>query len=170
MIVYIYIYIINKHNKQVTTANPATPKEQTCNCQNQEECPLDNHCLSNNVIYKAQVTTSDDIIGKCYIGLTEGTFKQRCMQHKLSFRNRKYGDSTELSKHIWSLKDSKKDYDIKWSIIAKARPYNNISRKCDLCVTEKLYIIKANSHTLLNKRSEFISKCRHENKYYLKNA
>ena len=40
---------------------------------------------------------------------------------------------------------------------------------CDLCLTEKLMIIKSNSNNLLNKRSELISKCRRESKFYLKN-
>ena len=33
----------------------------------------------------------------------------------------------------------------------------------------KLCIIKAHSSNLLNKRDEMISKCRHENKFYIKN-
>ena len=36
--------------------------------------------------YNANVTTESDTAGKNYIGLTEGTFKQRYTQHKLSFR------------------------------------------------------------------------------------
>ena len=35
---------------------------------------------------------------KNYIGLTEGTFKQRFSQHKATFKHRKYTNSTELSK------------------------------------------------------------------------
>ena len=54
-------------------------------------------------------TTDNDITGKNYIGLTEGTFKQRYTQHKLSFRNRKYANRTELAKHIWKLKDNKEN-------------------------------------------------------------
>ena len=40
---------------------------------------------------------------------------------------------------------------------------------CNLCLSEKLCIIKAHSSNLLNKRDEMISKCRHENKFYIKN-
>ena len=40
-----------------------------------KQCPLDNNCLINSVIYKANVTTDKDNIGKNYIALTEGTFK-----------------------------------------------------------------------------------------------
>ena len=36
-----------------------------------------------------------------YIGLTEGTFKQRCTQRKSTFTHRKLSNSTELSKYIW---------------------------------------------------------------------
>ena len=78
-------------------------------------------------------------------------------------------NSTELSKYIWQLHDSNKDFSIKWSIICRARPYSNITKKCDLCTTEKLMIINSKPDELLNKRSELISKCRHENKYYLRN-
>ena len=38
-----------------------------------------------------------------------------------------------------------------------------------LCITEKLHILKADKSYLLNKRSELISKCRHENKFHLIN-
>ena len=78
-------------------------------------------------------------------------------------------NSTELSKYIWQLKDNSVNFNIKWSIIARARPYNNTTKRCDLCLTEKLMIIKFSSNNLLNKRSKLISKCRHENKFYLKN-
>ena len=96
-------------------------------------------------------------------------FKQRYTQHKLSFRNRNYSNSTELSKHIWTLKDSNTNYKIDWSILATAPAYSNKRKRCHLCLTEKLYLIKAKKPTLLNKRTELISKCRHENKFYLAN-
>ena len=57
-----------------------------------------------------------DNIGKNYIGLTDGTFKQRYTQHKLPFRDRKYANRTELAKHIWKLKDNKENCKISWSI------------------------------------------------------
>ena len=93
----------------------------------------------------------------------------RYAQHKLSFRNRNYSNSTELSKHIWTLKDSNTNYKIDWSILATAPAYSNKRKRCHLCLTEKLYLTKAKKPTLLNKRTELISKCRHENKFYLAN-
>ena len=46
----------------------------------------------------------------------------------------------ELSKHIWTLKDAKKAIQIKWKVLKKCQPYNNISNKSNLCLHEK-YII-----------------------------
>ena len=39
---------------------------------------------------------------------------------------------------------------------------------CNLCLAKKLCILKAGKHTL-NKRTELLSKCRHENKFYVTN-
>jgi hypothetical protein len=162
--------IINKHNKTIINNSSTTSSQNDCNCRKKDQCPLENNCLTTSIVYNAQVTTEDDTPAKNYIGLTEGTFKQRYTQHKLSFRNKKYANSTELSKYIWKLQDIKKNYNIKWSVITSAKAYSNISKKCNLCLAEKLNIIKANKANLLNKRSELISKCRHENKYYLTNT
>ena len=81
--------------------------------------------------------------------------------------HKKQSNCTELSKYIWELKSNNKDYDIKSSMIARAKAYNNRAKRCNLCLTEKLSIINANSANLLNKRNELISKCRHENKFYI---
>ena len=116
--------IINNHNKKIPTNNNTTP-QNGCNCRKKDQCPLDNNSLITSVIYKANVTTDKDDTGKNYIGLTEGTFKQRYMQHKLSFRDRKYASCTELTKHIWKLKDNDENYKISWSIISSASAYNN---------------------------------------------
>ena len=82
-------------------------------------------------------------------------------------RHRKYHNSTELSKYVWKLKDEDKEYDIEWSVHRKAAAYTNASRRCNLCLAEKLAIIRADKHRSLNRRSELVSKCRHENKFYL---
>ena len=99
--------------------------------ENEDQCPLDNKCLITSVIYKANVTTDKDNTGKNFIELTEGTFKQRYTQHKLSFQNRKYANRTELAKHIHKLKDNEENYKISWPIIPSASAYNNISKLKD---------------------------------------
>ena len=75
----------------------------------------------------------------------------------------------KVAKHIWKLKDNKENYKISWSIISSASAYDNISKRCNLCLAEKLYIIKGYKASNLNKKAELISKCRNENKYFLMN-
>ena len=58
---------------------------------------------------------------------------------------------------------------VNWNVVTTAKPYNNASKRCNLYLTEKLHIIKCSDDDPLNKRSELVSKCRHENKYYAKN-
>ena len=60
-------------------------------------------------------------------------------------------------------------YEIKWNIAAYASPYKRGSRRCDLCLTEKLKIMREDPALLLNKRSELVSKCRHKNKFIVVN-
>ena len=71
-----------------------------------------NNCLISSVIYKANVTTDKDDTGKKYIGLTEGIFKQRYTQHKLSFRNRKYANRTEIITIVFELSLKKNTIEI----------------------------------------------------------
>ena len=86
----------------------------------------------------------------------------------MSFRNRVYEKETELSKYAWNLKTTGEDFTIKRSVAAKAFPYTCGSKLCDLCLTEKLPIAKADPRNLLNKRPEIVSKSHHRNKFSLK--
>ena len=79
----------------------------------------------------------------------------------------RYHHSTSLSKHAWALKDQHVGYSIQWSMLQKAKDYQKTTKRCNLCLAEKLEIIMANKERTLNRRSELISKCRHENKFYL---
>ena len=74
----------------------------------------------------------------------------RALISKPSFRNKSKEKSTNLPKYIWELKDNNIHHNLKWCIASKARPYICESRKCDLCLTEKLTVIKADPESLLN--------------------
>ena len=132
-------------------------------------CPLQNKCLTEKVIYKAEVENDIDTEKKYYIGLTEGSFKERYSNHKKSFTHKKYQKETELSKYVWKLKEQQKHPSVIWSII-KVVNTKCSSKYCKLSLMEKLYIIKSlDDINMLNKRSELVSKCRHQNKFLLKN-
>ena len=47
----------------------------------------------------------------------------------------------------------------------KSQKYVCVSRKCDLCICEKLLIARADPNVLLNKRDDLVSKCRYRNKF-----
>ena len=104
-----------------------------------------------------------------YIGAAED-FKARYRNHLKSLNNIRYETDTELSKYIWKLKLSNKNYSIKWKILKKSPAFNKNTKSCNLCTNEKLEIIKfKNKNKLLNKRNELVSKCRHGNKFTLAN-
>jgi len=158
--------VIKRHNAKILNSSDSE-KTRTCNCPVKQNCPLQGSCLKKCIIYKATVTSDNS--KKCYYGQSEPEFKSRLANHTKSFKYRSYEKDTELSKYIWSLKDSEKPYDIAWSIAATASQYKCGTRKCDLCITEKYMIAMAEPESLLNQKSELISKCRHCNKFYLKN-
>ena len=161
--------IVKAHNNKVT--NPIETQEKTCNCRNKQSCPLNGACQVTNIVYKAEVTNNRDSTSKkTYIGISQPTFKERLRNHNKSFKHKKYEKETELSKYIWQLKEAKTKFSIKWTILRRTSGYNNVTKSCNLCTSEKLAICnfkdKAN---LINKRNELISKCRHENRYVLNN-
>ena len=47
-------------------------KDSLCNCRNKKQCALKNKYIAKNVIYKAMVTTKNEI--KLYTGSTGGGF------------------------------------------------------------------------------------------------
>lgn len=97
--------------------------------------------------------------------MTANRFKERYGNHKKSFNDRRYKYEIELSKYVWKLKESGKDYDIKWSIVKRAPSYTAGGKKCHLCQEEKLCLLKANKNRTLNRRCELFAKCRHAEKF-----
>ena len=161
--------IINNHNRKIISKlhniNPCPTA--TCNCKIKSLCPLNGNCLKKSLVYKATLSTDNN--SKYYFGLCETTFKTRYYNHQQSFKVSNKRNSTELSKQIWKLKDNNKDYSLSWSIIQEVQPYKCGAQYCNLCVAEKMAILQADNSYLLNKRSEIIAKCRHKNKFLLKN-
>ena len=75
-----------------------------------------------------------------------------------------------MSKPVLSLRENNQMPSIKWKII-KIVYSKATSSFCKLCLTEKLLILNAlGDDKCLNKKTEFINKCRHQNKLLLKNV
>ena len=159
-------HIIQSHNARVLNPPTDTP-ENNCNCRNGANCPLDGNCLTSCIVYKASVSAPNHPT-KVYYGLTEGTFKTRFTAHKRSFRVEAHRHETELSKYIWALRDEGvNDPSVTWSIARRAAPYKCGTRRCDVCLSEKLVIALSDPSSTLNSRAEIISTCRHRRKFRL---
>ncbi len=99
---------IDGHNKAVLKMNNPDNKTQLdngCNCKSRDKCPLPGKCLTKSIVYQATVSTNDNKPDQTYVGLTSNSFKTRFANHKTSFSYVKKKHATELSNHIWQLKD-----------------------------------------------------------------
>ena len=166
--------IIDNHNKRILNSSKHTDKStdnpvdnKLCNCRQKNTCPPKRKCLQSSVMYQATVKRNDNNTSETYIGLTENAFKTRYRNHTASFRHTKHRNSTELSKHVWSLKDNNIDYSISWRIISSSSSYNSSSKRCNLCLKEKFLIICHPDLPSLNKHNKLVSSCRHRNKELL---
>ena len=74
--------VIQKHNSEIMK-DPAPSTD----------CPMDGNCLFECLIYRTSVNTTTN---KYYYGTCENTFKERCNNHKCSFRNKSHEKNTEL--------------------------------------------------------------------------
>ena len=118
--------IISSHNKAQISKPPnqSEESENNCNFRNKNACPLEGNCNVRNIVYQAEVITPQT--KQTYIGLCDTTSKERYRNHTCSFRNGRYKNVTELSKYIWSLKEQKINYQIKWRKVKQARSYSNV--------------------------------------------
>ena len=159
--------IIKAHNMKVLKKNETnhTKPDKSCNCRDKLTCPVDNKCLTSNVVYKATVNYEDT--EQSYIGMTECSFKTRYTQHKSSIKHSKHRNQTELANHIWSLKDKNVSYKLSWKIIDRAQSYKPGKVTCNLCLCEKYHILLGAK--LINRKLELLNKCPHRRKYLTSN-
>ena len=137
-----------------------TETEQVrCKCRDKSTCPLPGKCTTDRLVYRATVTTTNS--AETYVGLTADQFKDRFYKHEGDFKDPNRRTSTELSSHIWDLKDSNTPYSIKWEVVRRANTFSPVTKRCDLCIAEKLEIIYNQGKATLNKRHEVFNHCRH---------
>ena len=157
--------VIKQHDEKVLSSSQ-TNKNRQCNCRNPVSCSLDGKCLTKTIAYKAVVSPITDF--HTYYRSSED-FKFHYSNHTKAFLNQHYKNYTKLSKHISDLKNTGIHHNIAWSIAAYASAYRCGPIRCDLCITEKHIIARANQNNLLKKRTEMVSKCRHKIKFIPKN-
>ena len=166
--------LLSKHNKKVlSNVRPKVAVREDCNCAPRSPpCPLEGHCLTPGVIYKAEVTATEEqpaptlpiITKETYTGLSKPPFKERFRGHTHDMAHDDEGGTkgTTLSKHVWNLKRAGTPYTISWSIQARGDGYNPSNKQCRLCLLEKWHILFKPEGATLNKRLEVFSSCRHK--------
>ena len=160
------IYHLFAQQARSFKCNTLMSQPDTFNCRRKPDCALKGKCLQTNVIYQARETTERTT--ETYVGLATN-FKERYINHQTSFRRPNRRNRTELSKHVWTLQDNNKPFQIKWKVLKKCKPYSNAYQKCNLCLYEKFIIICKKELCSLNRRNELASSCPHRKRYVLQN-
>ena len=159
--------IIAAHNAKVLRAEKPSEPPLPCNCRN--ECPFPNTtgCRNTCVIYKAEVG------GSHYIGQTQTEARRRISRHRTSFKKEYKKCETALSKFIWDKKlnlteeGEITETEVKWTILKNCRLYKPGNRACDLCLSEKVLIIKyLRGPKCINKKTDLSNKCTHRKDWY----
>ena len=119
------------------------------NCRDNANCPLQNHCLTSNSVYWADVSNNVDNEKRVCLEVSETPFKEKYSNHVRNDKHERYCNATELSKYVWEIK--------------------RIITFVDYIQIILLIIKFPNQHILLNKRYEFVSKCWHENNLLIAN-
>ena len=112
--------LIKQHNSSIMKSSTNTDKKDS-NCRNKNNYPLDEKCCIVLYALNAAVSTSNQT--NTYFCSAEGYFESRYNNHTLSFRSHRYKHHTQLSKHVWPLKDSNTEFKLKWRIKTKGMPY-----------------------------------------------
>ena len=154
--------IISNHNRKILSTDKP-PTIVRCNCHEKTTCPVPGECCRPNVIYHATVHHNDGKTAE-YIGSTEPEFKWRYANHKKSFHHAKYKTETTLSSYVWDNKLNPTP-NISWKFLKTCSTYDIGSKTCDLCLSEKFFIIK-NLHrvNIINKRTDIGNSCPHRRK------
>ena len=54
---------------------------------------------------------------------------------------------------MWQLQDNNKNFNINWKILGRAKAFNPVAKKCNLCIKEKYHIIFHSESASLNEPS-----------------
>ena len=136
-----------------------------CNCRNETSCPLQGKCLQKGVIYQATIMQSNKGKHDTYIILeSQRTSSKAAMIdiYQASGLNIEYQQQQRA--HL-EVKKSEIDLRIKWEILDKALTYSASTRRCNLCIAERINILF--KKPTLNKRRELYCTCLHRRKCLL---
>ena len=88
--------VIQKHNSKIME-DPKPTNNKTFSCRQKPDCPLNQNCLSECLVYNAVVNTSTT---KHLYGTCKKSLKERYNNHTSSFKNKVWQIFTELSNYM----------------------------------------------------------------------
>ena len=97
--------------------------------------------------------------------MTTLNWKFRYYNHLQSFINPTLKNQTALYRYYWYLIELGLTPIINWKITKRSSLTDSLHSKCDLCLEEKICIVKYLKGYLLNARPEMISACKHRTKF-----
>ena len=117
--------------------NNTAETEESCNCRNKNNCPLDGKCLTPNIIYEAQITSNQrNYKQKVYIETAET--KQILNTGLTTTQNHSTLNTMKTTenylKNTGTIKRNHFIPKVTWRIIRKCAPFNTTKRKCYLCL------------------------------------
>ena len=154
--------IMQTHNRKLLSESDQRQEDEVrCNCQVKTTCPVPGECCRSQVVYQATIKHTNGGTSE-YVGMTEPSFKKRYGNHKKSFKHEVYKSETALSKYVWD-QGLNPTPNVAWKFLKKCSVYQPGGKSCDLCLSEKVYIIK-NLHkgNCINKRTDTGNKCKHK--------
>ena len=107
-------------------------KKTNCNCRIKEECPLENNCNIENVVYQAKIYLKERKINKTEIGISSLNWKLRYYNYKQSFYNPLLRNQMAQSKYYWELKDHGLTPIINWEILKKSSAISSLHSRCKM--------------------------------------
>ena len=152
--------IISSHNKDILQSRKN--QELLCNCKQKENCPMQGKCWSE------KCSSTPIKLQRIYIGISENESKKRYCACTQSFRNKHYKNETSFSSYVWKIKNTTgQTPTLTWWIVRTVPAYSNATKKCALYLHMKLKIlVYLDPELLLNIRSEIISRCLYQRKYF----
>ena len=153
--------IISGKNSKLLEKEKEEKKLCSCTKEKKDQCPLEQKCLSENIVYQATVT-KPNLETTTYIGQTSCNFKARLAVHKHPFKDKDKTSQTALSTYIHELNSKGIEPKVSWKIIDRGKSFSPVTGVCHLCVKEAFYIVFKPELAKLNSRSEIFSACFHK--------
>ena len=161
--------LITGNNKKVIAISEGRVESNNfrCNCVGGvRQCPLGGQCQVESLVYQATVTMDGE--QKTYVGQTKNSFKSRVTLHNSD--NNCGRKRTGLNTYIIEKKScGEEPSSIDWCVMKRAKQRKRGDRLCQLCLTEKVFILRSDPSMTLNKRSELMQRCRHRDELWLSN-